>query len=137
MSDILPTLKMFDPETDYETVAGWWEGHGWPALHKAFLPKLGVMALFNEKPVASGWVYLDNSCGVSILEWMVADPEAAPKKVYKGIKCVASFLRDRAKDMGYTIMLTTCKQDSLAKVYEKSGFKRTDENMIHLVQFLK
>ena len=38
--------------------------------------------------------------------------------------------------MGYTVMLTTCKQESLAKVYEKTGFQRTDSNMIHLVQLL-
>ena len=136
MSDILPTLKMFEPETDYSIVEKWWDGHGWPALPLALLPKLGVMALFNGKPVSSGWVYLDNSSGVSILEWMVSDPDASPKKVYVGIKTIVGFLKERAKDMGYTVMLTTCKQESLAKVYEKTGFQRTDSNMIHLVQLL-
>jgi len=38
--------------------------------------------------------------------------------------------------MNYTVMLTTCKQESLAKVYEKSGFLQTDSEMIHLVQNL-
>ncbi len=79
---------------------------------------------------------MDNSIGVSILEWMVASPDAKPKAVYKSIKTIVEFLKLRAKDMGYSIMLTTCKQESLARVYEKTGFQRTDSGMIHLVQAL-
>jgi hypothetical protein len=134
MSEIFPTLKMFDRETDYPIVKEWWEGHGWNAVPLGVLPKLGVMAMLNEKPIASGWLYMDNSVGVSILEWMVANPKANPKAVYRSIKAIVEFLKNQAKEMNYTVMLTTCKQESLAKVYEKSGFLRTDSEMIHLMQ---
>jgi hypothetical protein len=92
------------------------------------------MAMLNEKPIASGWLYMDNSVGVSILEWMVANPKANPKAVYRSIKAIVEFLKNQAKEMNYTVMLTTCKQESLAKVYEKNGFLRTDSEMIHLMQ---
>jgi hypothetical protein len=134
MSEIFPILKMFDRETDYPIVKEWWEGHGWNAVPLAVLPKLGVMAMLNEKPIASGWLYMDNSVGVSMLEWMVANPDAKPKAVYKSIKTIVEFLKTQAKEMNYTVMLTTCKQESLARVYEKTGFQRTDSEMIHLIQ---
>jgi hypothetical protein len=136
MSDILPTLKIFDPDADYPTVQQWWIDHGWNAVPLAVLPKLGVMAEMDGTPVAAGWLYMDNSIGVSMLEWMVANPDAKPKAVYKSIKTIVEFLKTRAKDMGYSVMLTTCKQESLARVYEKTGFQRTDSEMIHLVQSL-
>ena len=134
MSEIFPTLKMFNRETDYPVVKTWWEGHGWDAVPLAALPKLGVMAILNDKPIASGWLYMDNSVGVSILEWMVANPDANPKSVYRSIKAIIEFLKAQAKEMHYAIMLTTCKQESLAKVYEKNGFLRTDSEMIHFIQ---
>jgi hypothetical protein len=136
MSDIHPTLKMFELETDYGTVESWWIGHGWPAVPRGVLPRLGVMALFEGSPVACGWLYMDNSIGVSMLEWMVSNPSANPRHVLKGIKAIVEFLKDQAREMNYTVMLTTCKQESLAKVYEKTGFRKTDSEMIHLVQTL-
>lgn len=125
---------MFDRENDYPIVKIWWEGHGWNAVPLAVLPKLGVMAILGGKPIASGWLYMDNSVGVSILEWMVANPDANAKSVYRSIKAIIEFLKTQAKEMHYAIMLTTCKQESLAKVYEKSGFLRTDSEMIHFIQ---
>jgi len=125
---------MFDPEIDYPIVKDWWVGHGWNAVPLAVLPKLGVMAILDGKPIASGWLYMDNSVGVCMLEWMVANPAASGKSVYRSIKAIVEFLKKQAKEMDYAVMLTTCKQQSLAKVYEKSGFLRTDSEMIHFIQ---
>lgn len=134
MSEIVPTLKMFEPETDYPIVKEWWVGHGWNAVPLAVLPKLGIVANLDSGPVAAGWLYMDNSIGVSIMEWVVSNPEAKPKSVYRSIKAIVDFLKGQAKSLGYSVMLTTCKQESLARVYEKTGFLRTDSEMIHLIQ---
>ena len=136
MSDIAPTLRLFEPEADYALVSAWWIAHGWNAVPVGVLPKLGIIAEMDGMPVAAGWLYMDNSSGVSMMEWMVANPDAKPKSVFRSIKSIVEFLKSRAKDMGYTVMLTTCKQESLARVYEKTGFGRTDSEMIHLIQVL-
>jgi hypothetical protein len=133
MSDIAPILKVFE-KSDYPMVSEWWNAHGWNAVPFGVLPKLGIIAQMDEVPVAAGWLYMDNSVGVSILEWMVANPDAKPKAVYKSIKTIVEFLKTQAKEMNYAVMLTTCKQESLARVYEKTGFQRTDSEMIHLIQ---
>jgi hypothetical protein len=136
MSEIFPILKMFDPETDYAIVKEWWVGHGWNAVPISVLPKLGIVANLDGGPVAAGWLYMDNSIGVSMMEWVVSNPGAKPKSVYRSIKAIVEFLKGQAKSFGYSVMLTTCKQESLARVYEKTGFQRTDTEMIHLVQTL-
>lgn len=121
---------------DYGTVESWWHGHGWDGVPMAVLPRLGVIAECDGKPIAAAWLYMDNSVGVCMMEWVVADPEANPREVVKGIKVLAEYLRLAAIDMNYSVMLTTCKQDSLAKLYERSGFHRTDSEMHHLLRVL-
>jgi hypothetical protein len=129
-------LCLYDPG-QYEVVREWWVAHGWGAVPSAILPKFGVMAFFGETPLACAWLYMDNSVGVSMLEWMVSNPDASPRKVLKAINLIVDFMGKAAADMDYGVMLTTCKQESLAKVYERAGFARTDSEMIHFVRRLK
>jgi hypothetical protein len=129
-------LKIFEPEADYETVKEWWEGHGWNALPAVMLPKLGVMAFTEQHGLAAGWLYMDNSCGVCMLEWLVTNPEVKGTGTVRGLKHVCEFLTKQAKSFGYTIMLTTCRQDSLARFHERNGFQTTDSEMIHLVKLM-
>ena len=128
-------LKMFD-DADYPTVSAWWEGHGWSAVPRAILPKLGVVATRGDEQLAAAWLYMDNSCGVSIMEWIVTNPDAAPSATVRALKHITQFLTDEAKTCGYHTILTTCKQESLAKFHEKQGFTRSDDAMIHLVKHL-
>jgi hypothetical protein len=136
MNELAPTLKIFNAEIDYPIVSQWWINHGWSAVPLGVLPKLGIVAELGGEPVAAGWLYMDNSIGVSMLEWVVANPEAKPRSVYKSIKAIVEFLKGQAMAFGYAVMLTTCKQESLARIYEKTGFHRTDSEMIHFVQTL-
>ena len=135
MNDLIQ-LKMFDPDTDYEMAKAWWEGHGWPAVPLVLLPKLGVIAKTDKDGLAAGWLYMDNSSGVSILEWLVTNPEIKGTGTVRGLKFVCDFLTQQAKAFGYTIMLTTCRQEGLARFHERNGFKITDRDMIHLVKLM-
>jgi hypothetical protein len=143
MSSVLETghnaesIQIFAPETHYPIVKEWWITHGWDPVPEIVLPKLGVIA-FNKKeePITAAWIYMDNSVGVSMLEWIVTNPANSPKDSLRGIKTVTIFLKDRAKEMGYQIMLATCRQKSLLKVLERTGFQQTDENIYHAITFL-
>lgn len=129
-------LRLFDKEKDYDLVSSWWQGHNWSSVPAVMLPQLGVVASADENPVAAGWLYMDNSSGVCMLEWLVTDPAAPAMKAVKGLTHICRYLSGQAKDFGYTSMLTTCRQDSLAKFHERNGFTRTDGEMIHLVKAL-
>lgn len=132
-----PTLAVIeDLPALYPTLEKWWNGHGWPAVPQAILPKLGILASKGERPVAASWLYMDNSCGVSILEWTVADPDAAPRDVATSILRIADFAQQEARRLNYSVMLTTCRQESLSKLLQRAGFHETDREMIHLVTTL-
>lgn len=121
-------------------VAEWWEGHGWSPVPQIFLPKLGVIAYVkngdDKTDLAAAWLYMDNSVGVSILEWMVANPKASAIKCVRGINAISNYLQQAAKSMNYAVMLTTCKQESLGKLHERNGFQKTDTGMTHFVKGL-
>lgn len=129
-------IRQFDPICDYVRFCGWWAGHGWDAPPLIFLPSLAVVACWEGVPVAAGWCYLDNSCPVAKLEWLVADPDPArAREVLKGLHAVIAFLSERVAepDLGYLVLLTTARQPGLIKILEKHEFVKTDEGMTHLL----
>jgi len=137
MSDAIIQLRAFDPETDYPIVENWWKAHGWSAVPKVMLPKLGVMAFYASDKIedaAAAWLYMDNSSPVCMLEWLVANPSLSATKTVRALKHVCQFLTSEAKHNGYAVMLTTCKQEGLVKFHERQGFHKTDAEMTHLLK---
>jgi hypothetical protein len=124
-------LRIWSHE-DYDMLAAWWQGHGWPAVPERILPPLGV--IFADK--AAGFAYMDNGgSGVAMIEWLVTNPQAGLSAA-KGLHHVVDFLSMDLARMGYTTILTTCRQESLARLLNREGFKTSDREMIHLVKTL-
>lgn len=131
-------IRMVEKKTDYPIIAKWWEAHGWTSVPSQMLPPLGVVAFNSAHDCAAGWLYMDNgNSGVSMLEWLVSNPKISARESMRGIKAVTDFLGQAASEMGYSVMITTCRQESLARLHERNGFARTDEGMIHLVKVLQ
>jgi hypothetical protein len=126
---------MFE-ESDYQTVEAWWQGHGWPAVPSVMLPKLGAVAYSGEVGLAAGWLYMDNSSGVAMLEWLVTKPEVKGTATGRGLQLMCEYLSPPANAVGHTIMLTPCRQESLARFHERNGFQTTDRKMIHMVKLM-
>lgn len=122
-------FRIVSPE-DYPRLAAWWEGHGWPPVPQRILPPLGII----YADTAAGWLYMDNGgTGVAMMEWLVTDPKAKPFEAAKALRKVVGLLKSEARRMDYPIILTTCRQASLARLLERDGFKITDQEMIHLL----
>lgn len=130
-------IREIELEQDYPFLAAWWTAHGWPVVPRAILPKLGVMAMDDDLRVAAAFLYMDNSVGVSMLEWLVTNPDTTGKQSLAGIGGVIGFLAERAVQMDYGVMLTSCRQASLARLFEHHGFAKTDEGIIHMVRKLR
>lgn len=118
-------------------MTGWWTGHGWDAVPLNLLPRLGMIAELRGTPVAAGWVYLDNSVALGWMEWLVTDPANAPRVSATGLKHLVHGLKEIARQIGYPVLLSSCRQDGLARLLEREGFTRTDENVIHLISVPK
>lgn len=121
---------------DYDMVAKWWKYHGWDSVPAHILPALGVIVHDGDRDLVAAWLYMDNSVGVCMMEWLVSSPNAKPRETIKGVRLIIEFLREEAKELGYGVMLTTCKQKLLSRLYEKNGFVKTDEGMTHMLQNL-
>lgn len=120
--------------TDYPTVSGWWESHGWGAVPEAFLPTNGLIVEDADGvALAAGFLKLESSTPMAMLEWCVANNENKPRVSVEALAFLVGAARTMAKAMGRTTLFTYCKQQSLAKLYEKCGFQRSDTEMIHLV----
>ena len=125
-------IEIYNPEL-YPVLKEWWKGHGWDPVPECVFPKLGVVARVNGNPTAAAWLYMDNSVGVSMMEWVVSDPFAAPRHVAVAICSIVRFLKAEAKSLDYGVMLATCKQESLSRLFVREGFQATDRSMIHHV----
>lgn len=121
-------LRIVTPE-DYPMLESWWKGHDWPAVPQKILPRLGVV----YGDTAAGWLYLDNSVGVAMMEWLVTNPAARPLVAVRALSGVVQFLKSEAKRMDYSVILTTCRQPALARLLERNGFVTTDTGMTHLL----
>ena len=122
-------LRMWTRE-DYPILHGWWSGHGFPPVPERLLPPLGVI----YEDHAAGWLYLDNGgTGVAMMEWLVTNPAARPLSAARALSKVITFLKSEAKRMDYAIILSTCRQASLARLLNREGFQTTDTDMIHLL----
>ncbi len=108
----------------------WWSGHGWPPVPLKILPPLGI--IYDD--TAAAWLYMDNGgTGVAMMEWIVTNPDMKPMKSARALLLVIEALKAEAKRMDYGAILTTCRQESLAKLLQRQGFVTTDANMIHLL----
>lgn len=122
----------------HATFMEWWKAHDWPGVALEILPKCGlVTADADGTDRAVGFLYMDNSTGVSMLEWVVTNPKNTGKQTVAAIKDLVGAARAVAVSLDYGVMLTTAKQEALCRCYEKNGFTRSDTGMTHLVMFTK
>lgn len=78
---------------------------------------------------------MDNSVGVSMLEWVVTNPENTPRQSLASVKFLVGAIRELAADNGYGVTLTSAKQEALIRLYKREGFEETDSGMTHLLAF--
>lgn len=129
--------RFFQVDDDYEDIKVWWESRDmWNAIPPQLLPKTGIVVFDEEtdRKLCAGWLYLDNSCPMSMLEWIVTNPSNKPRESYKSVKALVSCADMIRKAMGYTFMMTTSNNKGLIKLLEKCKFNITDGNVTHLVK---
>lgn len=122
-------VRVWDREQDYDSLKSWWEGHGWDALPSEDIPDTGFIA--NE--CAFGCLYIDIHCRFAMLEWVVTDPDAAPRACLKGLNKVLDKLLETAKEVGVKMVYSVLKHEGLIKLYEKHGFVTGDTQVCDMI----
>lgn len=117
----------------YPLVREWWGARGFPAIPRRRLPPVSVL----HSGGAFGSLYMDNGgTGVAMMEWLVTDPAVTARTSYRALCDVVDFLKEEALRHDYDCVLTTCRQEGLARLLERKGFTRSDGGMIHLFKNL-
>lgn len=116
------------------TVYEWWSEHQWPALPQEILPSRSYMAFIGEKPILAGFLYKDETCGFSMLEWIVANPDSTQEEREEAFQELIDHVTQVAKEIGAKVLLTSTKNESLCDRFLKQGFQKTDTGMTYLIK---
>jgi len=119
---------------DYPLVKQWWEGHGWTAVEEKFLPRPGIVCLVDGVPAGAVWLYMSNSNGVAMMEWLVVRPDLPARQALEVIRHLLAGVEIECREADYGVIFTTARQAGLARILEKAGFVETDREMIHLIK---
>lgn len=116
-------VRAFDPARDYEAVALWWVDRMGAAIPANILPKCGVVACeeLDGEAIAAGWIFMDNSVSVAMIEWLVTKPTLRIKLAHAALKAVVEMLEVSAKHFGYAI-ITGVTSRRMAYKARKHGF---------------
>lgn len=126
-------VRMYEP-ADHPIFADWWTRHKFPVMPEVFLPNTGIIVEREGVPLAGGFIYMDDSCAVCMLEWVVTNPDNKPRESLKALTMLYDFAGQLAKDYGRGIMLTAIKQPALGRLLEKVGFIKSDSEITHYIK---
>jgi hypothetical protein len=122
-------VRDLDFDKDWETLMGWYEGHGWPRLDPAMLPEVS----FFVPDHACGWLYQSDSC-VCWLEFLVTNPKGDKKLNFKALDEIYDTAIIKAKELGFTAIFSSFNHKSLIRLAERKGFEVTETGMTNLVR---
>lgn len=126
----------FEARGHYHIVSKWWNSQQWPAIPLEMLPQTGFLAVSGGKPVAACWLYKTDS-HIALLEWMIGDPEAAPKLRGDAQNLLIEQATREAQELGFKALFTMSQHARLIeRLRTQHGFKVTDKGMTHLIRFI-
>ena len=118
----------------YESISSWWDVHKeWESIPKSLLPTTGLVVHDENTLLCVGFLYIDGTSPVCMLEWIVANPENSARTSIKALRLLLNAFGEYA-DANSKVLFTTVRQPKLAGLYEKSGFILADSNMINMTR---
>lgn len=117
-------------ECNHATIADWWEAHGATVIPHEALPAEGCIAYNDEDvPCAAAWLYLDNSCPVCILSWMIVNPDIHAFDKFEGLNHCVRFLTDRAESLNYGLVISMSAIPSVSRLMQPHGYEVVAQNV--------
>lgn len=125
-------VRYFDreSESDWDTLAEFCEGHGFPLMPVAAYPATG----FIVDDLAIAWLY-DTDSVIGWLEWMIINP----KRKRSGMVALSSiydFALEKARENGMIALFSSLHHESLIKLSQAKGFEITDTSCTNVVRKL-
>lgn len=115
----------------------WRRAHELPPLPEAVLPECGVVVESDEgQPLALAYLQMDDSTGVAMLSWTIANPAGAPRENYLAVAMLFQAVREVALTFDYGVIMAGASDDAMRRLHVSSGFVETDTAMTHMLMHL-
>lgn len=116
-------VRLFDINSDYETVSKWWLAHNHAVLPINMLP-VGVMVEENSIPVCASFVYNLSGTSMAQIAWTTTNTEVTKRTAHKAVNMAIDYLVDYSKKTGKMYVVTFSKSNGLTSVFKKKGFNK-------------
>ena len=107
----------------YWQIESWFDSReiDFPADLKSMPKSGGYVALYDDEPIAYGFIALTNSF-VALLNHMVTNPKVTGYKSGLAIKTLLAVMDKYAKDAGCTVIMASYTAKSIGNVLERFGY---------------
>jgi hypothetical protein len=127
-------IKVIDKD-DYILITEWWKHYDWDPVHPYLLSNDGYIISDEDKNIVAGW-YVKTNTRTALIEWIVKNPKAKPKKFIKGLSLLCETIEEQAKQDGYKMVITFLKNDKLKKFMKRRKYESGDTGINNFVKAL-
>ncbi len=127
-------IKVIDKD-DYILITEWWKHYDWDPVHPYLLSNDGYIISDEDKSIVAGW-YVKTNTRTALIEWIVKNPKAKPKKFIKGLSLLCETIEEQAKQDGYKMVITFLKNDKLKKFMKRRKYESGDTGINNFVKAL-
>ena len=127
-------IKVIDKD-DYILIRKWWKYYDWEPVHPYLLSKNGYIISDEGENIVAGW-YVKTDGLTALVEWIVKNPKAKPKKFIKGLSLLCETIEQQAKQDGYKMIITFLENDKLKKFMKRRKYKIGDTGLQTFVKGL-
>ena len=122
---------------DYEMARSWCEGHGRSFISSEFLPATGFKIYCEEEPIVMLWMYFDNSCPVTFVEWVISRPGLTPAQTSAALFYAIDTPVSRAMIFHGAKVACTRSPKAFVRYMVKKGWRIEDRELYSMVYVLR
>jgi hypothetical protein len=129
-------VRIWDRNTDYETLLKWWSGHDCPedyVIPNHRLPPSGWMVEDDEgNPICITWLYYFAHTAAALMGNLISNPEADPKVRAKALDLLLLRVTTEADRNKTEVILGITTREGVVRKAAKHGFTKSTK---HSVEF--
>ena len=124
-------VRLFNKETDYTIVDGWWKAHGHHSAQPENLSDYGVISFIGNKPVAALWFYPILTAKFGLMMGPISNPDTTKEERNEALNGCMKVIHMLARDLGYNTVLCLSNVKAFNKRLENFGYTEGDKDCSH------
>lgn len=129
-------LKQVDLNSDYELLCSWWNKRNFPIMPKEALTDYGYMVSNEDSDIAAVWLYPVVSSKLCWFGFFISNSDISSEIRNEAMDFLVAGIENKARDMGYDIIMTVSGVDQVQKRLEKNNYSIGQKNSIEYLKGL-